>query len=539
MEKYRDQIKEEFSQISSQTPRIQNYPPLEQVQAGFADKPLQKAQGLGDGFELNRDNIVLQELKLNEIFYTIFQLSKCSKIFSEMTSGNDYQCCTICRDIFSDLIQLIQSKTPTISYGTCQVLAHFVYYEPYKNLKAEQQNKKYLLQESFNLFRVVFQQLLACVQEEQYFGQHANALKAFGLLKLLSCFFVQHAESTPAEARKQILEFVSMPVCSTLLTQLMYSRAASISVLATQVTVSLLKMQGEESAKITKELKRQLLDNSTVFLRHMIRILTTTDKNLQRASIEFIHTTSEFNADACDVIKHIFPQGLLRSFDSQIRYSWNLEEWVKFFNYVLRDHDSAIVQWNQESRRELTCALEEEDAQFREKQSQCTRKRKGEEQRAASDKMAEEPVQKYYWNKRDIDVTYPSLDRCFFVNRYYLKNLVDEKKMCFTVQIKQHNDFWNELSFAILEQDSIQFTCQCLKTMVLLQVYSQEEIQPNLQFRFLLGYLNHQKQSLSRFAVPYYVLQLIYTLLNNHSQTLKNLILQSFIKQEGIQFIIS
>lgn len=267
-------------------------------------------------------------------------------------------------------------------------------------------------------------------------------------------------------------------------------------------------------------------------------MLTASAAHQKRISARFISLLSQYNADACDVFKHIIPQGVFRAYEAQVTYSWGLDDWLKFFGYLQKDHDTAIVQWNQNSRSELLHQLAEEDDRFRqmieaENLKDCVRP----SQLSSLEQVTESQLQRYYWNKKHLIVRYTSPELQFFVNRYYLKNLLDEKRLCFTTPIKQHNDFWNDLSFTVMDEENIEFVSCCLKAMILLQQFYQDQIPPTSQFRYLLRFLVRQKQA-SRYLIPYYVLQLIYSILNNHSQTLKNISIQAFASQDGIQIVL-
>lgn len=217
----------------------------------------------------DRRTVLVQQMKLNEIFYTIYLLSQCNNIFSEIALENDYRCCRICEQIFKDIISLVSSNHPVIAYHACRMLCSFTSYDPYNDLKSEAKNKSYLANGDFDLFRNLLQQLARCLySKEDFLGVRAQWLKVYGILCILHSYLVDKIASTPREILiKVIAQIAQPPIFSAIFTELMYSPLQSISVMATEIVVSVLEQDQPEIRKITRELKRQLLENSTIFLR--------------------------------------------------------------------------------------------------------------------------------------------------------------------------------------------------------------------------------------------------------------------------------
>lgn len=58
--------------------------------------------------------------------------------------------------------------------------------------------------------------------------------------------------------------------------------------MATHVMVTILKWDTPNTEKILKDLKRELLDNSTLFLRVLINILVGANMSYKKVFIEYI-----------------------------------------------------------------------------------------------------------------------------------------------------------------------------------------------------------------------------------------------------------
>lgn len=355
----------------------------------------------------------------------------------------------------------------------------------------------------------------------QFISKHILQIES--ILNIFENLIFRKKESTIQKDLQRTIDLLKSPLYFEVLSQLMLTSEPELIYKST-IIMNVIIVCLEDKQKV-REFQNQILDYSTLLLRHVELCMGSTYAKQKHYSIIFIGNCLIDNAAASNLMMRLIPKPLFYLVEESLGdiSKWSISQWEALFQHMNSDYNNATQQWNAESREELLVVLKKEIDNFYSNYRPLS-----EEQITAFinemfrspnfqiSKEQEEKIIQLKWNYEEYEVAHKSLRKKFPVYKYYLEEIVDDKPGPeLTVKtFKDPRRFWDELCTTLIASTE---ACDKMKLLKCMTLFYKAQWKIIKQTNILPFLLKHLRQSYDA-GLEYLTLQLIYTLLENDPQ---------------------
>ena len=361
-------------------------------------------------------------------------------------------------------------------------------------------------------------------------------------LNIIEAFIFDRKDTTMPEDLNLTLKWLNNELGFQILSQ--QSRSDSLYIIYKSSLILNAIMQSQGVKEKIKEYQTQVLNHSTLLLKHIELSMSPVSKRQKQLSVVFLYHCLIDNITSCSLMTRLIPKPLFRHVDSSSNdiSKWTLIQWEELFEMLNFDFSNATEQWNSECRSELRDKVREAQNEFYNKwvplSNEALSKVIAEIDRqhiiGKLPKDISNSVMQLRWNFEEYDLTYSVLLKKLPVWKYYQEELyINENKPFLKVEIQNPKKQWEELTVRLISSDQIYEKIKILQTMILLYQKYFERIKE-------LTFISYLVKLLSTSAYPefkYLVLQLIYTCLIVPNVVLVNQNLRKFHEAGGLYII--
>ena len=464
-------------------------------------------------------------------------------------------------DIFIGLLDtatqiLLQEKSNLFSYICGAFILRFIDYPlGDRNNKVETLNKNLLInkKKDFNfLYTITEHMSKILVYSEEEIDPFIRK-NIFGLLNILSIFesiIFKKKHSTMSKDLESVLNLLRGPFFFQIFVKLNLCVEPELIYKSSFAMNSIIECLGDKEK--VKSYQSDILHHSTLLLRHIELSILPLSLKQKKSSILFIYHCLIDNTLACALMTRLIPPPLFYSVDQNMKdpSRWTLPQWEHLFKNLNYDFNTAIVQWNEDCRKELLNILRNEIHSFYaylKPLSKAQTRRVldgmfGEEDFSVSKDLYEQIIQ-LKWNFEEYDVQHHSLKKKLPIYKYYTKVLlVDEPEPKFSVEIINNpKKFWDELTTAFISINEFEEKKLYLKCLILLYKKYYKNIRETTLISYVIKQLNYLSNNTDTqsLQLAYLYLQMILTLLDIDDQIVQMVNYKNFIEFNGLIIVLN
>lgn len=413
-----------------------------------------------------------------------------------------------------------------ISFNVGRFLNRFIdYSDQTAKAKFEVLNKNFLIGKNakFDFYESIsyfLARILELPQGESraYISRHILQIES--ILNIFENLIFRKKESTIEKDLQRTVDLLKSPLYFEVLCQLMLTSEPELIYKAT-IIMNVIIVCLADKAKV-REFQNQILDYSTLLLRHVELCMGSTYAKQKHYSIIFISNCLIDNAAASNLMMRLIPKPLFYLVEDALGdiSKWSISQWEGLFQNMNNNYNTATQQWNDESRADLLIVLQKETVNFysnyRPISETQTKAFVSEMFRSPSFQISREQEEKIIqlkWNYEEYEVQHRSLRKKFPVYKYYLEEIVDDKiNPELTVKtFRNPKKFWDELCTNLIASTDVSEKMKLLKCMTLFYKVQFKLI----KYTSIIPFLLKQLTSIEESSLDYLLLQLMYTLLEN------------------------
>ena len=307
----------------------------------------------------------------------------------------------------------LRSSDPLIATSAAHFLLRIIeqpkIFDP-KNPKYELANKAFILSSDSTLVSSLLSLLVQNVSQEE-----KSILFISGLLEIYVSILSSHFQTTDRAWFNTFLPKLSRGSVLNSIFELCRSSCFAIAIKATSILKVILTSNAAEIYTSVQDASRQQL----ALLYQIYQAIDSRYTKQRKVSAELIGLMVEGNRHSMNLIKRIFPIGILRFLnqgqqqqqqqqkgrEEQIQKQRTKQNWSRLFEVISRDWLRPDLVWNVDTRKELAAAIQAEITLFE------------------RDKEFNKDTIKV-WNHEEFVVTYPSLEKLLIVDNVYLSTLL-------------------------------------------------------------------------------------------------------------------
>jgi len=434
-----------------------------------------------------------------------------------------------------------------VSYNIGRFLNQFIDYPSQdKNRKYEVLNKNFLLSKNAKFdflenISVFLANILEKESTDAALFMSKNVLQIERILQLFENLIFTKKETTMDKDLQKTVNLLKSPLYFQILAKISLSKEPELVYRATVIMNVVIVCLNDKQR--VREYQGQILNYSTLLLKHVEFCMSECSGNQKHASILFICNCLFDNISACNLMMRLIPKPLFNLVEENLGdiSKWALSQWELLFKNLNNDFNSATQQWNQESRDELRAILKTATETFYRNYkpiSKIQTKAFIMDIFKAPDfvisKEQEEKIIQLKWNYEEYEVKHNSLKKKLPVYKYYIEEIIiDKPNPELTVkEFKRPKKFWDELTTALIAGNNTENKEKYLKCMILLYREKNKHIKYSNVIPFVLKQISESIHP----SLSYLYIQLLYTFIENDPQ---NHNVRRFLDANGLQVILN
>lgn len=362
---------------------------------------------------------------------------------------------------------------------------------------------------------------LSQVESKSFISGHILQIES--ILNIFENLIFRKKESTIEKDLQKTIDLLKSPLYFEVLSQLTLTNEPEL-IYKASVIMNVIIVCLPDKLKV-REFQSQILDYSTLLLRHVEFCMGTCSVRQKHYSIIFICNCLIDNISACNLMMRLIPKPLFYLVEDTLGdiSKWSLGQWESLFQNMNQNYNSATQQWNEESRQELLVVLKNETENFYKHykpispiQTKAFIFEMFKSPNYQISREQEEKIIQLKWNYEEYEVAHKSLRKKFPVYKFYIEEMVIDKPNpeLSVKNFKHPKKFWDELTTTLIASADLGERIKLMKCMILFYKNQYKSIKTTNIVPFLVKQINQTHEK----GYNYLLLQLIYTLLENDPQ---------------------